>query len=235
MGLALVPTFLALPLFPMFVRMAANSLPAFVIAYNRTFKFFALICLPGTAFLFSWPGLWLSLVFGKAFIPAAPILQLLSLTLLPVFMMAIFPLLYSAFSKQWQLMLVLGGWLLVRLIAGILVIPKYGGLGSACIVVGSEFGILLTLITVFAAQDLKISLIQGLFRPLIAVTPMELLLWPFRGAPIIQLVPVAIAALLIYGSTAWIIGCLTMEEKDAILDRLGKVLMRFKGRGARAT
>jgi len=137
-GLTLISIVVAVPLFPVFARLAHESKQALEAAYQRSIRWFCMMSFPVMAVCAAWPAIWVRLFLGKAYLPAIPAFHILSFGIVPVFISVLFPYLYCAIHRQTDYLLAMAGAVVLRVILGVILVPRFGLISSCAIVVGVE-------------------------------------------------------------------------------------------------
>ena len=100
MALRQGPEMLALPLFPLFSRLAVESLPQLEAVYRRSIKYFSLMSIPFAVFLVVWSDSIVHYAMNAKYEAAIPAMQLLGLGMAPLFASTLFPYLFAALDEQ---------------------------------------------------------------------------------------------------------------------------------------
>jgi O-antigen/teichoic acid export membrane protein len=100
MSLRLIPQTLALPLYPVYARVAHESKALLQEHYQRSVKYFSLISFPVATVLTVWSDIVIRHSLGSRFEPAIPAMQLLGLGMIPFFASTLFPYLFAALDEQ---------------------------------------------------------------------------------------------------------------------------------------
>ncbi|MBI3995990.1 MAG: flippase [Nitrospirae bacterium] len=174
----LLPTVLAMPLFPVLSRLAVDSPQKLLKTYGQCVKIFCIVSLPIVVLLSELAPWIIRICFGPEFSGAAPALALLAAALLFLFPTALFSSLFTALGLQRLFTVSSGIALGINIVIDFLLIPSYGYIG-ACV------GTLLAEITLFvigsyylARAGYRISLLPLLWRPFAAGAGMAALLLP---------------------------------------------------------
>ena len=130
MGLTLFSAVLTGPLFPMFVRLAGESREQLAEAYQRSVRWFYLLALPLVAACVMWPHAIVVLLLGKSFLPAVPALRLMGVAVVPLFLTALYPVLYSTLRRTGRYLVAMAGVLAGRLVLGTWLIMRLNYMGA---------------------------------------------------------------------------------------------------------
>jgi O-antigen/teichoic acid export membrane protein len=177
MALNLLPLVLALPLFPVYARLALEDPGKFLEAYRRSAKFFLTLSLPLSALIFVYAEPLIHTLLGAQYSDSSPALRLMSLSLVPLFGSALFPYLFTSLGRQRLFLWAAAAGLAIRAGLNLLLIPQWGYLGACMAVVLGETA--LTVVGVSALHRLGQPLHLGslVWRPLIGVALMGSVLY----------------------------------------------------------
>ena len=220
-GMTLLPAVITVPLFPLMVRLANESRPKFSELYQRVVKWYCVASFPIMAAGFAWPDLWVRLFLGEKYLPAAPALQILSFSVVPVFLSILYPFLFSALHIQKWFFLIMSGGVALRLAFGWWIIPRYGFLGEAVVIVAIEMALFFSMATYLYRFGQPSELMQNFFKPALAIVPAGLVLWIAREASYPLMAVAAIASSLVYLGTLYFLRIFSREELALVRESTG--------------
>ena len=223
MGLTLFSAVLAGPLFPMFVRLADESREQLVEVYQRSVKWFYLMALPIVAVCIALPHAVIILLLGKSFLPSVPALRLLGLAAVPLFLSALYPVLYSTLRQPGRYLIATTGVLVGRLILGTWLIMRLNYLGACLSVVIAES--ILFLVLANGLQGFGLQWVRDMLRPLIPFAVMTSVLCLARHAAIPWLMVAGTISILVYGGLLWRLK--NFSDKEIILIREAAAFARL--------
>src|SRR3984957_8649390 len=144
MALRFIPQTLAIPLYPMYSRLAINpdSKDQLHTAYVRSVKFFVIASFPIATLFLIFSGKMITLLLGEKYQVALPAMELLGVAFLPFFVSSPFPFLLTALDKQRFLMGSSIFSLVLRVGLNFLLIPFYGYMGPCLAFLVSETAML---------------------------------------------------------------------------------------------
>jgi len=203
MGLTLFSAVLTGPLFPMFVRLANESREQLAEAYQRSVKWFYLMALPLVAACIAWPHTIIILLLGKSFLPSVPALRLLGLAVVPLFLSALYPVLYSTLHQSGRYLAAMAAVLAGRLVLGTWLIVRLNYLGACLSVVISESLLFLVLANNLKNLDLRLEWIRDMLRSILPFIVMTSVLYLARHETILWQVVAGTVAVLAYGGLLW--------------------------------
>ena len=219
MAFNLLPLVLALPLFPMYARLGRENPSQFREAVERGFKFFCLLSFPAaTGFMILAEPLVIHL-FGMKYEASVPVLQLLSIALVPLFASTLFPFVFTAIGLQRLFLWTVGAGLTLRILLNLILIPFFGYLGACLSVVLSETAVLGMGIVALRQSGNPLRLGRILWRPMVGSLVMGIVLYLTQGLPIAWGVAgIGLAGLLYLGV---LFGLKTFSDEEVRLAREG--------------
>ncbi len=203
MGLTLFSAVLTGPLFPMFVRLAGESREQLAEAYQRSVKWFYLLALPLAAACMVWPHTIILLLLGKSFLPSVPALRLLGLAVVPLFLSALYPVLYSTLHQSGRYLASMAAVLAGRLVLGTWLIMRLNYLGACFSVVIAESVLIIILVGNLKGLGLRLEWLRDILRPLLPFTVMMSVLYLARHDTIPWQIVAGIIAIMAYGGLLW--------------------------------
>ena len=203
LAVRVVSMLLILPLYPGFVRFAKDSLSEFWVAYGRALK--ALICLsfPGAILFLFASEIVVRTILGSKFLASTVALQWFGLAFVPMFITALFPYVFTALGRQRIFFIVTGAALVIRVLAELWLIPRFGYL-SACVIGAScEFLAFAAFVVILGWGSIRSVLADAFLKPALAGAVMAAVLyfgqlWVGSQAPLALQVALAVVAVVAY-------------------------------------
>jgi O-antigen/teichoic acid export membrane protein len=212
MSLRLIPQTLALPLYPMYSRVANQSVERLEEVYQRSIKFFSLISFPIATVLTVWSDIVIRHSLGPRYEEAIPAMQLLGLGMIPFFASTLFPYLFAALDEQRRFLWSTCGCSLLRVFLIIILVPSCGFLAPCIGFLISEFVLVGIWIAQLAALGLKLSLGEVLWRPLLGSIVMGLILSVSRDFSLVRQASCGILSLVLYWAVVLLLKTLSPQE-----------------------
>jgi O-antigen/teichoic acid export membrane protein len=200
MALRFIPQTLAIPLYPMYSRLAMNSETKDELhtAYDRSVKFFIVAGFPVAMLFFIFSGKMITLLLGEKYQVALPAMQLLGIAFLPFFVSSPFPFLLTALDEQRFLMVSSIFSLALRIGLNFALIPLYGYLGPCIAFFVSELVMLIIWAGKLSRLGFPLGLLKVTWRPLVASCCIGIALHFIQGASLLWLVPATCFSLVVY-------------------------------------
>jgi O-antigen/teichoic acid export membrane protein len=223
MALRFIPQTLAIPLYPMYSRLAVNpdAKQELQVAYERSVKFFVWAGFPVATLFLIFSGKLITLLLGDKYQVALPAMQMLGVAFLPFFVSSPFPFLFTALNKQRFLMVSSVFALALRIGFNFLLIPIYGYLGPCLAFFLSETVMLIIWASKLTRLGFPLGLFNIVWRPLLASGGIGVGLYFLKGASLLWLVPATGAALLLYPLILLLFGAFTASDLRLAKEGLG--------------
>lgn len=223
MALRFIPQTLAIPLYPMYSRLGARpeAKPELQAAYERSVKFFILAGFPIATFYFVFSAKLITLLLGDKYQVALPAMQLLGVAFLPFFVSSPFPFLLTALDRQRYLLVTSLFSLGLRIGLNFLLIPFTGYMGPCIAFLSSETLMLIIWSGKLNRLGFPLSLVGVVWRPLAASLCIGVGLYFVKGLSILWLVPVSLAAFLIYLLILLLLGTFSKSDLKLAKEGLG--------------
>ena len=213
---ALLPTYLAPTLFPLFSRLALESRERLAAACAAGVRSFLLLGFPAAACLYVGAGTLVHSLLGRQFANSVEGLQWLALGLPATFLNALIPYIFTALREQRVYFLVAAGGLAIRVALNLLLIPRHGYLGACFAVVISEGAVLAAALLLLRAHLPEFSPLAAMWKPLTATCALAAVLFPFRAAAPGAMLGALVGASIAYVAAALAIGAVSAEERQNI-------------------
>jgi O-antigen/teichoic acid export membrane protein len=200
MTLRFIPQTLAIPLYPMYSRLAMDpeAKEQLHTAYTRSVKFFVVAGFPVATLFLIFSSRMITLLLGDKYQVALPAMQLLGVAFLPFFVSSPFPFLLTALDKQRYLMVSSIFSLLLRIGLNFLLIPFYGYLGPCIAFFASETVMLILWSDKLHRLGFPLGLVNVVWKPLVASCCIGVALYFVKGLSLLWLVPATLLGLLVY-------------------------------------
>lgn len=179
----LLPQTVAMPLFPVYSRLARSSHAELFTAYEKSLKFMYLLSVPLVVILVALSRAIVLVVYKQQFEASSFALQILSLTLIFLFPTAQFVYLFAALNKQQFYTVSSVACLLINVALDFMLIPKMGFVGACIGTLGAE--VTLFGIGIYFAKkiDKNFSFIRVSWKPLVSGIAMWAVLCQFKAFP----------------------------------------------------
>ena len=231
-GMTLLPAAFTISLFPLLVRLARDSREQFSEVYQRIVKWYCVASFPIMIGGLAWPATWIKIFLGDKFLPAAPALQILSVAVIPVFLSILYPFVFSALHIQKWYFFVMSGGVVVRLISGWFIIPRYGFLGEAVVIVAIEMTMFFSLSTYLYCIGHPSKLKQNFLKPALASVLPCLVLFAAQSASFPVMAVAALAAAVTYLAGLYFLRIFNVQELALMREAGGFIeayLLRLRG------
>jgi O-antigen/teichoic acid export membrane protein len=172
-----VSMLLVLPLYPGFVRFAKDSLSEFWVAYGRALKVMICLSFPGAIVFVCGPEIVVRTVLGAKFLASTTALQWFGLAFVPMFVTALFPYVFTALGRQRVFFIVTGAVLIIRVLAEMWFIPRFGYLSAAVIGASCEFLAFVAFVSILAWSRIRAVLADAFLKPALAGIVMAAVLY----------------------------------------------------------
>ncbi|MBV8215635.1 MAG: flippase [Verrucomicrobia bacterium] len=223
MAIRFIPETMALPLYPMYSRLAIDpeKKQALHSAYERSLKFFLIVGFPVATLFLIFAGKLITLLLGDKYQVALPAMQLLGVAFLPFFASSPFPFLFTALNRQRFLMLSALCSLGLRVALNFLLIPIYGYLGPCIAFFASETAMFSICAGKLSRIGFPLGLVGVAWRPLLASACIGGGLYFIKGASLFWVIPATFAALAIYLLILFLLRAFTDSDLRLVREGLG--------------
>jgi O-antigen/teichoic acid export membrane protein len=221
MALRFIPQTFAIPLYPMYSRLAMRpeTKDELQTAYTRSVKFFVVAGFPIATLFFIFSGKMITLLLGEKYQVALPAMQLLGVAFLPFFVSSPFPFLLTALDKQRFLMVSSIFSLALRVGLNFALIPFYGYMGPCIAFFASETVMLIIWSEKLSRLGFPIGLLKVTWRPLLASGCIGIALHFIQGVSLLWLIPATLLGLVVYLLILVLLG--TFSNSDLKLAKEG--------------
>lgn len=136
--LQFIPRNVTSALFPVFSRLSRNKETTLIDVHSRSAKFLLIGCVPLVAIFLVFPKEFISIVLGKAFVEAVPLMRLLSGALVLLFFSTLFVNMLTALNRQRWATICVAVSLAANIVCDIVLIPTWGFMGAGVATVVAE-------------------------------------------------------------------------------------------------
>jgi O-antigen/teichoic acid export membrane protein len=220
LGLRMISMAFALPLYPAMIRSTEGTTEKFAEFYNRAMKWFCCLSVPGAVLFIIWPRILIQVLLGKKFIGAEPAMEWFGLALVPMFVSALSPFIYTALRLTRVFCVAMAIAVLVRVGADLAVVPSLGYIGGCIVAVFSEIGAFVILAYFLKRKGYALRMADFLVKPALAGLLMAAILFPARQLPFIQALPVAAAAGFAYVGALFLLRTFSSDEFTSVGPRV---------------
>jgi O-antigen/teichoic acid export membrane protein len=223
MTLRFIPQTLAIPLYPMYSRLAMSpeTKDELYTAYSRSVKFFVVAGFPVATLFLIFSSKMITLLLGNKYQVALPAMQLLGVAFLPFFISSPFPFLLTALDKQRFLMVSSIVSLALRVGLNFALIPFYGYMGPCIAFFASETLMLIIWADKLSRLGFPLRLVKVIWRPLLASCCIGVALTFIKGVSLLWLVPATLLALVVYLLILLMLGAFSNSDLKLAKEGLG--------------
>jgi O-antigen/teichoic acid export membrane protein len=223
MALRFIPNTMAIPLYPMYSRLAKSVATKQELheTYNRSVKFFLLIALPVATLFIVWSEKLITTMLGMQYRSTVPAMQVLGLGFLPFFVSSLFPFLFTAMNQQRFL---LGSSVLslaLRIILNCLLISIYGYLGPCLAFLISELLLVIVWMGKLARVGFQLPFLQIFWRPLLASCCMGGMLFSAKHQSLGWVILSIVVATLFYPYAIFKLGAFSASDLRLMKEGIG--------------
>lgn len=216
LALIFIPLMYGNAIYPVISRFYINSKKSLRFAYEKSFKYMALIGFPISAGIYVLSRKIILFLYGREYIASAAVLAILSGYLFIIFLTVVSGFTLSSINRQGSRVIGQGIAAFISIILNLIFIPPYGVIGAAIATVITQIIFFLIYIFFIVKYGLKIKFAGLLIRPAIASAVMVVAL-QFIG----NLFAAVIFGALSYCITLIILRAVDLEDKR-ILNKIIK-------------
>ena len=159
------------------------------------------------------------LVFGPEFYPTISVLEILSLSLVAVFLSQLDVRMMVVYDRQKWISLFMVGSVAVNVLLNLALVPFYGAVGAGLARVCSSLFFFLLSHLYVNRYFTRLNLLHVLFRPSLATAVMALAVWSIRAWPLLIVVGAGAA---IYLTGLWLVGGILPDDAAALRYAIAK-------------
>ena len=181
--------------------------------YEQSFKYICIVGLPLSVATILMAGDLIRLIYRQDLVTAVPVLQILSLSLIFVFINVLNNRLLIVYNRQSLIARFLAITVLQNVIINLLLVPNLGAVGAAIARLASSFT--LYILITWAVREFipKLQIWHYIWRPSLASLLMGLVIWQIADWGIWWQTPIGG---LLYTALLLLLGALSTSEKEAV-------------------
>ena len=164
-------------LFPVFSRLAKESMPDFQHLFSLSVRFFIILSAPLVVWLLLLSQALISLIYGAAYQEASGVLAVLGFTLFFLMPGALFFAVFSALNRQRLFLLLTAIGFIINVSLDILLIPRYDYLGAAIATFLTEAIVFISGAFLLYRLKITVNYLSIYLRSLLAIVVPSILLW----------------------------------------------------------
>lgn len=210
------PALFMASVYPILASLIANQDQALQAAVDKSLTFLLATAVPLAAGCFILAPDIITLIAGKAFEDAVEPMRVLVFASVFIFTDALFASLLILFRQQRQLVLVVGGALVLNVALNLILIPPFSYVGAAAATVATEGLAGVAMIAAVLRQSGLSLHLAPLPRIVVATAGMGFVLWLTSPLPFGVTV---IAGLVTYALLGYVLGVVTRSDLDLLLAR----------------
>ena len=211
LGFNLLPVAVRTALYPVMSRYYVQAPDKLAVLNDKISRYLLAAILPVATGVTLLAGPIIALVYGPAFDPAAPVLQIAIWAVVCLFLNVPHSRLALIYNRQRDAALLLGLTTGLNVALNLLLIPRAGIIGAAVARLLASLALLLVFYVYTQTRLTPVSLLPSPIRPLLATALMALAVWPLRDWPL----PVPILA----GAVVYVVAALLLNivpESDRV-------------------
>jgi O-antigen/teichoic acid export membrane protein len=200
-------------IYPLMARYALQSPEKLSTLYKRSMWYVSALVLPMVAGIVLLTPQIVSLIFGPEFGPTAPALEILSLSLIPVFLSQFDVRMMLVHDRQRWISLFIVTSAALNIFMNLALAPTYGAAGAALSRACSSLLFLLLSHFYVTRFLVRFNLVHILFRPTLAAAVMALVVGALRTWPLLAVIGIGAA---VYSIGLWLVGGILPEDAAAL-------------------
>lgn len=214
----LVPHTLAMPLFPLFSRLARDSHEELFRTYEKNLKFMCLMSIPVVVILVTLSYPIVSLLFGARFAGSSAALQILGLTVLFLFPTSQFIYLFSALGRQRLYTVSSVLCLIINILIDLILIPHLDYIGACLGTLIAEIS-LFTISVYFIKRTYSgISFIRASWKSVVSGLFMGAVLFQFRHSSLPWVSFGILSGAIVYVASSVALRTLSRGDLDTVME-----------------
>lgn len=211
--LTAIPRIIAYALLPTLSLLHITSKSHVTKLYHKASKYLIMAALPICAYTLFRSNDIIRVIFGNNYEKSIVSLQVLIISILFMFQSNLGETVLASINR-WKLVVYSAGIsVTINIILNLILIPKYGYIGSGMATVITEFIYFFCINYSLTKAGHKIKNIIDLLRPVIAILPLILALYLCRN---LGMIPTTALTIIVYVAAIFITGCLDKEERQLI-------------------
>jgi O-antigen/teichoic acid export membrane protein len=210
LGFNLMPVAVRTALYPVMSRYYVQAPDKLALLNDKISRYLLAAILPVATGVTLLAGPIIELVYGPAFAPAGPVLQVSIWAVVFLFLNVPHSRLALIYNRQRDAALMLGVTTGLNLVLNLLLIPRAGIVGAAVARLLASLALFLVFYVYTQRRITPVSLLPAPGRPLLATALMALAVWPLRGWPLV--VPV-VAGVVVYVVAALLLNIVPRQDR----------------------
>ena len=198
LGFNLMPVAVRTALYPVMSRYYVQAPDKLAVLNDKISRYLLAVIMPVATGVTLLAGPIIALVYGPAFGPAVPVLQIAIWAVVCLFLNVPHSRLALIYNRQRDAALLLGLTTGLNVALNLLLIPRAGIIGAAVARLLASLALFLVFYVYTQTRLTPVSLLPSPLRPLLATALMALAVWPLRGWPLA--VPVVVGAVVYAGA-----------------------------------
>ena len=198
LGFNLMPVAVRTALYPVMSRYYVQAPDKLAVLNDKISRYLLAVIMPVATGVTLLAGPIIALVYGPAFGPAVPVLQIAIWAVVCLFLNVPHSRLALIYNRQRDAALLLGLTTGLNVALNLLLIPRAGIIGAAVARLLASLALFLVFYVYTQTRLTPVSLLPSPLRPLLATSLMALAVWPLRGWPLA--VPVVVGAVVYAGA-----------------------------------
>jgi O-antigen/teichoic acid export membrane protein len=181
--------------------------------YDQSFKYILIISLPLSLATMIMASDLIRLIYRQELATAVPALQILSFSLIFVFINVLNNRLLIVYDRQSLIARFLAFTVVQNIVINLLLVPRWGAIGAAIARLASSFTLFILIAWAVREFVPRIQWGHYLWRPLLSTLLMGLVMWQIADWGIWWQTPIGG---LVYAAALLLLGTLSTSEKDAV-------------------
>ena len=210
LGFNLMPVAVRTALYPVMSRYYVQAPDKLAVLNDKISRYLLAAILPVATGVTLLAGPIIGLVYGPAFGPAVPVLQVSIWAVVFLFLNVPHSRLALIYNRQRDAALMLGVTTGLNVALNLLLIPRAGIVGAAVARLLASLALFLIFYAYTQTRITRVSLLPSPIRPLLATALMGLAVWPLRDWPL--LVPVA-AGVVVYAAAVLLLDIVPQQDR----------------------
>lgn len=219
-ALYIIPSSFISALFPLFSRLSSNSTISLTKVYEKACKFLMILAIPiviGTIIL---ADKIIILLYGETYASSIVPLQILVISIIPVFMHNVLGTLILALNKEKNAVPMWAICATINIVLNLIFIPKYGPIGASFTTLVSETLLCIEFYYFVSKYISCLSVKQMLYKPFIASSMMGIFVFYFKES---NLILVIILSSLIYFILIICLNIFSQEDYELFKKMFSKI------------
>lgn len=200
-------------IYPIMARYYQQDSTKLTVLYEKSTQYLLLFVLPIAVGVTILAQPIILLVYGPAFLPSVPVLQIMIWSIVFAYLAVPSARLMILHNRQHQAGMITGLTMLTNLVLNFLLITRLGVIGAALARTSSTFFTYLMLYGYTQRYLQKVRIFSLMRGPLISLVLMSVVVWFLRSSPLI--IPV-VSGGIVYCASALIFGAISPEDRSSL-------------------